>query len=88
MQSSKTNYYHQQQLFGISEQLKQQIKHGEVLKIPLVYHYGVSAGFLLFFRKITKKIFQKSGRYYQIGCFTWTRTKIDGVRIRCPTIRR
>lgn len=24
----------------------------------------------------------------QIGCFTWTRTKIDGVRIRCPTIRR
>lgn len=23
-----------------------------------------------------------------IGCFTWTRTKIDGVRIRCPTIRR
>lgn len=22
------------------------------------------------------------------GCFTWTRTKIDGVRIRCPTIRR
>lgn len=68
MQSSKTNYYHQQQLFGISEQLKQQIKHGEVLKIPLVYHYGVSAGFLLFFRKITKKISQKSGRYYQIGC--------------------
>ena len=24
----------------------------------------------------------------QVGCFTWTRTKIDGVRIRCPTIRR
>ena len=24
----------------------------------------------------------------QCGCFTWTRTKIDGVRIRCPTIRR
>lgn len=24
----------------------------------------------------------------QYGCFTWTRTKIDGVRIRCPTIRR
>ena len=24
----------------------------------------------------------------QFGCFTWTRTKIDGVRIRCPTIRR
>lgn len=55
MQSSETNYYHQQQLFGISEQLKQQIKHGEVLKIPLVYHYGVSVGFLLFFRKITNK---------------------------------
>ena len=31
------------------------IKQGEVLKIPLVYHYGVSAVFLLFFRKITKK---------------------------------
>ena len=31
------------------------IKLGEVLKIPLVYHYGVSAIFLLFFRKITKK---------------------------------
>ncbi len=24
----------------------------------------------------------------QAGCFAWTRTKIDGVRIRCPTIRR
>ena len=24
----------------------------------------------------------------QTGCFAWTRTKIDGVRIRCPTIRR
>ena len=49
MQSSETNYYHQQQLFGISEQLKQQIKHGEVLKIPLVYHYGVSAVFFAVF---------------------------------------
>ena len=49
MQTSETNYYHQQQLFGISEQLKQQIKQGEVLKIPLVYHYGVSAGFFAVF---------------------------------------
>ena len=24
----------------------------------------------------------------QIGCFTWIRTKINGVRVRCPTIRR
>ena len=24
----------------------------------------------------------------QIGCLTWIRTKINGVRVRCPTIRR
>lgn len=24
----------------------------------------------------------------QYGCFTWIRTKINGVRVRCPTIRR
>ena len=24
----------------------------------------------------------------QAGCFTWIRTKINGVRVRCPTIRR
>ena len=24
----------------------------------------------------------------QFGCFTWIRTKINGVRVRCPTIRR
>ena len=24
----------------------------------------------------------------QCGCFTWIRTKINGVRVRCPTIRR
>lgn len=23
-----------------------------------------------------------------VGCFTWIRTKINGVRVRCPTIRR
>ena len=22
------------------------------------------------------------------GCFTWIRTKINGVRVRCPTVRR
>lgn len=33
-----------------------------------------------------KKALKNQG--FSVGCFTWTRTKIDGVRIRCPTIRR
>ena len=57
------------------------IKQGEVLKIPLVYHYGVSAVFLLFFRKITKKISQKSGRYYQIGWKTGDETEQKSAQI-------
>ena len=28
-----------------------------------------------------------SGRLF-VGCFAWIRTKINGVRVRCPTIRR
>ena len=30
----------------------------------------------------------KNATSLQSGCFTWIRTKINGVRVRCPTIRR
>ena len=35
-----------------------------------------------------QEVASKNATPLQFGCFTWTRTKIDGVRIRCPTIRR
>ena len=41
---------------------------------------GVSVSLLKEIQKFRERFF--------IGCFTWIRTKINGVRVRCPTIRR